>query len=72
MCSSILQKKKMPYYHRMRHTGYLRHLLVRKAVKTGEILIDLVTAGAEHILDGLTVAISSEKRIVGWNERCIM
>lgn len=32
-----------PYYHKMRHTGYLRHLLVRKAVKTGEILVDLVT-----------------------------
>lgn len=33
----------LPYYHRMRHTGYLRHLLVRKAVRTGEILVDLVT-----------------------------
>ena len=33
----------LPYYHRMRHTGYFRHLLVRKAVKTGEILVDLVT-----------------------------
>ena len=33
----------LPYYHRMRHTGFFRHLLVRKAVKTGEILIDLVT-----------------------------
>ncbi len=33
----------LPYYHRMRHTGYFRHLLVRKAVKTGEVLIDLVT-----------------------------
>ncbi len=33
----------LPYYHRMRHTGYLRHLLVRKAAKTGEILVDLVT-----------------------------
>lgn len=31
------------YYHRMRHTGVFRHLLVRKAAKTGEILIDLVT-----------------------------
>lgn len=31
------------YYHRMRHEGFLRHLLVRKAVKTGELLIDLVT-----------------------------
>lgn len=31
------------FYHRIRHTGYLRHLLVRKASKTGEILIGLVT-----------------------------
>lgn len=35
----------LPYYHRMRHEGFLRHLLVRKAAKTGEILIDLVTTG---------------------------
>ncbi len=32
------------YYHKMRHIGYLRHLLVRKAVRTGEILVDLVTS----------------------------
>ena len=31
------------FYHRLRHTGYLRHLLVRKAAKTGEILAALVT-----------------------------
>lgn len=31
------------YYHRIKHTGYFRHLLVRKAVKTEEILVDLVT-----------------------------
>lgn len=37
------RETKLPYYHRMRHTGFFRHLLVRKAVKTGEILIDLVT-----------------------------
>lgn len=36
-------EKKVPFYHKMSHVGYLRHLLVRKAVKTGEILIDLVT-----------------------------
>ena len=38
----------LPYYHRMRHTGFYRHLLVRKAVKTGEILIDLVTTTQEE------------------------
>lgn len=31
------------HYHRMRHEGYLRHLLVRKASGTGEILAALVT-----------------------------
>lgn len=36
-------KMQTPFYHRVRHEGYLRHLLVRKAVKTGEILIDLIT-----------------------------
>ena len=31
------------FFHKLRHTGYLRHLLVRKGKRTGEILIDLVT-----------------------------
>lgn len=38
------KKTGLPYYHRMRHEGYFRHLLVRKAARTGEILIDLITA----------------------------
>ena len=36
--------KNVPYYHKMRHEGYLRHLLVRKAVKTKQILVDIVTS----------------------------
>lgn len=40
-------KEKVDFYHKMSHEGYLRHLLVRKAVKTGEILIDLVTTTQE-------------------------
>lgn len=35
--------KGIPYYHRLRQDGYLRHLLVRKASGTGEILVALVT-----------------------------
>ncbi len=35
--------KGVGYYHRLKHEGYLRHLLVRKASKTGEILVALVT-----------------------------
>lgn len=33
----------VPFYKKLQHTGFLRHLLVRRAVKTGEILVDLVT-----------------------------
>ncbi len=40
-------ERKVPFYHRMQKTGYLRHLLVRKASITGEILIDLVTTSQE-------------------------
>ena len=36
-------KSGLSFYHKMRHEGYLRHLLVRKAKKTGEIMVDLVT-----------------------------
>lgn len=39
----FFETQKLTFYHRMQHIGYLRHLLVRKGKKTGEILIDLIT-----------------------------
>lgn len=43
--------ERIPFFHRLRHIGYLRHLLVRKASKTGEILTALVTTSqAEYDL----------------------
>ena len=48
----FFQEKEASFYHRLRHEGYLRHLLVRKAVKTEEILIDLVTTTQELRKDG--------------------
>ena len=41
------QAGNISFYHRMKQTGYLRHLLVRKAVRTGEILVDLITTTQE-------------------------
>lgn len=38
-------EKNITFFHRLRHEGYLRHLLVRKASVTGEILAALVTTG---------------------------
>jgi 23S rRNA (uracil-5-)-methyltransferase RumA len=57
---AYFSEKNISFYHRLRHTGYLRHLLVRKAVKTGEILVDLVTATA----DALPVDGSSEQDLL--------
>ena len=36
-------ERNVTFFHRLRHEGYLRHLLVRKASGTGEILVALVT-----------------------------
>lgn len=51
----------IPYYHKLRHTGYLRHLLVRKAVKTGEILVDLVTTTQDTWISAENTVWSGDK-----------
>lgn len=38
----------LTYYHKITHSGYLRHLLIRRAVKTGEILVHLVTTSVSE------------------------
>jgi len=40
----------IPYYHKMRHEGVLRHLCVRKGRKSGEILVFLVTSSQWELL----------------------
>ena len=41
----LCREEGLSFYKKMKHCGYLRHLLVRKARKTGEILTALVTSG---------------------------
>lgn len=55
------------FYHRLRHVGYLRHLLVRKAAKTGEILIALVTTTqlSGHMADLKTGEIPASEAFAG-------
>ena len=33
----------LPYYRVMKREGYLRHLVIRKAINTGELMVNLVT-----------------------------
>ncbi len=62
--------KNVPYYHKMRHEGYLRHLLVRKAVKTKQILVDIVTSTQLEFdmseLAGKLKALQLDGEIVGF------
>lgn len=41
---AFAQETGLPFYHKISHQGYFRHLLLRKGKKTGEILADLVTS----------------------------
>lgn len=42
---AFFAERKVPYYHRMKHTGVLRNLVIRQSSVTGEYLINLVTTG---------------------------
>ena len=63
------QEKKVSYYKKMQHVGYLRHLLLRRGDKTGEILVNLVTTTQEeHEMEPLVqklLALDLEGKIVG-------
>ena len=62
------QEQGLPFYHRLRHTGYLRHLLVRKGARTGEILVDLVTT--TQLVEGQEAGGASEREMeTAWAER---
>mgnify|MGYP003371250462 FL=1 len=40
---NIAQQMELPFYHKMRHEGYFRHLVVRRAESSGDILVNIVT-----------------------------
>ena len=53
----------------MAHVGYLRHLLVRRGVKTGEILVDLVTSTQT---EGTWKSDKNEEALLeGWKEKLL-
>ena len=66
----------LPFYHKMSREGYLRHLLMRRACKTGEILVALVTTSQMDIdlqpFTELLMQLPLEGKIVGilhtWND----
>ena len=65
----FFQERNVGYYRKMQHTGYLRHLLVRRGEKTKELLVNLVTTSQEeHDLSPLVsnlMSLELEGEIVG-------
>lgn len=54
------------FFHRLSHVGYLRHLLVRKASKTGEILVALVTSSQDPWAGKANTELSEEALVDGF------
>lgn len=42
-------EKGVRFYHKITHLGYVRHLLIRRATKTGEMLISIITSSQENV-----------------------
>lgn len=51
--AALREEGKVDFYHKMQRTGFLRHLLLRKAYHTGEILVDLVTTPPDGAAAGV-------------------
>ncbi len=49
---TYFRERNTPFYHRMRHEGYLRHLVLRRSAKTGDILVNLVTSSQGTLDEG--------------------
>ena len=64
------KERNVSYYKKMQHTGYRRHLLLRRGDRTGEILVNLVTTTQEeHDMSPLKEALLNlelEGKIVGF------
>lgn len=43
------QKKNKKYYRKGNHVGFLRHLVIRKALSTGQIMVNLVTSSQDEL-----------------------
>lgn len=46
---NYFQEKNTKFYNKRNHEGFLRHFVVRKAVSTGEILLNLVTSSQAEL-----------------------
>ena len=67
--ADYFRERDIPYYHRLRHEGYLRHLVLRRGEFTGENFVCLVTANAGQLPES---APSRKDLLKGWTDALMM
>ena len=60
------KEKNVSFLKKTSHQGYLRHLLVRRGMRTGEILADLVTT--TQTADSWAEKETEEELLEGWKQ----
>ncbi len=79
----FFRSRELPHYHKMRHEGFLRHLLIRRSVKKEELLICLVTTtdtqkceDPRHMpveeVKALQLSEDLEKAVQDWKEHILL
>ena len=59
------KEKGETYFHKIRHEGFFRHLVMRRSVKTGDILINLVTTTQSRLDESEFVNMILSQKIDG-------
>ena len=66
---AFAREKKLRFFHRLTHIGFLRHLLVRKASRTGEILVALVTSTQQP---GENIPVEGTEKLMDDFKECLL
>ncbi len=66
---SYFKQQEAEFLRKQTHQGYLRHLLVRRGIKTGEILVDLVTS--TQVEGGWKAPVGEEALLAEWRDRLL-
>lgn len=65
----FVNEKKYPFYHKKSHRGMMRNLIIRKGVRTKELLVNIVTTSEEGFDEAafadMLLALKLENHIVG-------
>ena len=65
----FVQERGYTHYHKKRHTGLMRHLIVRRGVRTGELLVNVCTSSEEGFDEAayveMILGLPLENQVVG-------